>query len=112
MERLVGWAGARIHVYGLYNNGKSISDLAGDAQAVSNIEAGTQALRLYEAWIDQQIGERLSNKAGLFDLNSEIEALDAPRLFLGSPHGTDTALSPSGHDSPPRLPPTTPRPPA
>src|SRR3546814_1487611 len=43
MERLVGWAGARIHVYGLYNNGQSISDLDGDAPAVSNIEGGTPA---------------------------------------------------------------------
>jgi porin len=100
MERLVGWAGARIHVYGLYNNGKSISDLAGDAQAVSNIEAGTQALRLYEAWIDQKIGDRLSIKAGLYDLNSEFDALDAAGLFIGSPHGIGTDFAQSGQNGP------------
>src|SRR3546814_14121631 len=57
LDRLAGWTGAQLHVYGLYNNGRSISELAGDTQAVSNIEAGVRALRLYEAWIDQKIGD-------------------------------------------------------
>jgi porin len=100
MERLVGWTGAQVHVYGLYNNGKSISDLAGDTQAVSNIEAGTQALRLYEAWIDQKIGDRLSVKAGLYDLNSEFDALDAAGLFVSSPHGIGTDFAQSGRNGP------------
>ncbi|WP_077148155.1 carbohydrate porin [Sphingopyxis sp. KK2] len=100
MEKLVGWTGAQVHVYGLYNNGKSISDLAGDTQAVSNIEAGTQALRLYEAWIDQKIGDRLSVKAGLYDLNSEFDALDAAGLFVSSPHGIGTDFAQSGQNGP------------
>lgn len=100
MEKLVGWAGAQVHVYGLYNNGKSISDLAGDTQAVSNIEAGTQAFRLYEAWIDQKIGDRLSVKAGLYDLNSEFDALDAAGLFVSSPHGIGTDFAQSGQNGP------------
>lgn len=100
MEKLVGWTGAQVHVYGLYNNGKSISDLAGDTQAVSNIEAGTQAFRLYEAWIDQKIGDRLSVKAGLYDLNSEFDALDAAGLFVSSPHGIGTDFAQSGQNGP------------
>ncbi|KTE38388.1 MULTISPECIES: carbohydrate porin [unclassified Sphingopyxis] len=100
MERLVGWTGAQVHVYGLYNNGKSISDLAGDTQAASNIETGTRALRLYEAWIDQKIGERLSVKAGLYDLNSEFDALDAAGLFVSSPHGIGTDFAQSGRNGP------------
>lgn len=100
MEKLVGWTGAQVHVYGLYNNGKSISDLAGDAQAVSNIEAGTRALRLYEAWVDQKIGARLSVKAGLYDLNSEFDALDAAGLFVSSPHGIGTDFAQSGQSGP------------
>ena len=47
MERLVGWKGAQVHIYGLYNNGASISDLAGDTQASSNIETGVRAARPY-----------------------------------------------------------------
>lgn len=100
MERLVGWTGAQVHVYGLYNNGKSISDLVGDTQAVSNIEAGTRALRLYEAWIDQKIGDSLSVKAGLYDLNSEFDALDAAGLFVSSPHGIGTDFAQSGRNGP------------
>lgn len=100
MEKLVGWTGAQVHLYGLYNNGKSISGLAGDTQAVSNIEAGTQALRLYEAWIDQKIGERLSMKIGLYDLNSEFDALDAAGLFVSSPHGIGTDFAQSGQNGP------------
>lgn len=100
MERLVGWNGAQVHVYGLYNNGKSISDLVGDTQAVSNIEAGTRALRLYEAWIDQKVGDRLSVKVGLYDLNSEFDALDAAGLFVSSPHGIGTDFAQSGQNGP------------
>lgn len=100
MEKLVGWTGAQVHVYGLYNNGKSISDLVGDTQAVSNIEAGTQAIRLCEAWVDQKIGDRLSVKAGLYDLNFEFDALDAAGLFVSSPHGIGTDFAQSGRNGP------------
>jgi porin len=100
MERLVGWTGAQVHVYGLYNNGKSIGELAGDTHGVSNIEADARALRLYEAWIDQKIGDRLSVKAGLYDLNSEFDALDAAGLFVSSPHGIGTDFAQSGRNGP------------
>lgn len=100
MEQLVGWNGAQVHVYGLYNNGKSISDLVGDTQAVSNIETGTRALRLYEAWIDQKIGDHMSLRAGLYDLNSEFDALDAAGLFVSSPHGIGTDFAQSGQNGP------------
>jgi porin len=100
MEKLVGWNGAQVHVYGLYNNGKSISDLVGDTQAVSNIETGTAALRLYEAWVDQKIGDRLSLRVGLYDLNSEFDALDAAGLFVSSPNGIGTDLAQSGQSGP------------
>lgn len=100
MEQLVGWNGAQVHVYGLYNNGNSISELVGDTQAVSNIETGTSALRLYEAWIDQKLGEHVSVRAGLYDLNSEFDALDAAGLFVSSPHGIGTDFAQSGQNGP------------
>lgn len=100
MEKLVGWNGAQVHVYGLYNNGNSISDLVGDTQAVSNIEARTRALRLYEAWIDQKIGDKVSLRAGLYDLNSEFDALDAAGVFVSSSHGIGTDFAQSGQNGP------------
>ncbi|MBN8843126.1 MAG: carbohydrate porin [Sphingomonadales bacterium] len=100
LERLAGWTGAQVHVYGLYNNGRSVSDLAGDTQAVSNIETGVRALRLYEAWIDQKIGGAASLKVGLYDLNSEFDALDAAGLFVSSPNGIGTDFAQSGRNGP------------
>ena len=100
MERLIGWDGALIHVYGLYNNGKSLTNLIGDAQATSNIETGTKAARVYEAWINQEIGSSASVKVGLYDLNSEFDALDAGGLFMGSAHGIGSDIRQSGLNGP------------
>lgn len=100
MGELVGWNGAQVHVYGLYNNGKSLSDLVGDTQAISNIETGVSALRLYEAWIDQKLGDAVSVRAGLYDLNSEFDALDAAGLFVSSPNGIGTDFAQSGQNGP------------
>lgn len=100
LENLAGWNGAQLHLYGLYNNGASIGELVGDAQAVSNIETGTRAIRLYEAWIDQKIGEHVSLRAGLYDLNSEFDALEASGLFVSSSHGIGTDFSQSGQNGP------------
>src|SRR3546814_5675296 len=83
-----------------YNNGRSISDLAGDVQAVSNIETGVRALRLYEAWIDQKIGDAASIKLGLYDLNSEFDALDTAGFFVSSPNGIGTDIAQSGRNGP------------
>jgi porin len=100
LERLAGWRGAELHVYGLYNNGRSISELIGDQQAISNIESGLGAVRLYEAWISQSIGDRASIKIGLYDLNSEFDTLETSGLFVGSPHGIGTDFAQSGENGP------------
>lgn len=100
LDAVMGWRGAELHLYGLYNNGASISDLAGDSQGASNIEAGTRAARLYEAWIDQRITPALSIRAGLYDLNSEFDALEASGLFVGSAHGIGTDISQTGLNGP------------
>lgn len=100
LERVAGWTGAQLHLYGLYNNGASISELVGDTQALSNIETGVRAVRLYEAWIDQKLGDKASLLVGLYDLNSEFDALDASGLFVGSAHGIGTEFAQSGQQGP------------
>lgn len=100
LDPLVGWRGAKARAYALYNNGASINALVGDAQSVNNIEAGSQALRLYEAWVEQEIGRRASLLVGLYDLNSEFDALEASSLFVGSAHGIGTDFSQSGQNGP------------
>lgn len=101
LERLIGWSGAELHAYALYNNGASISGDVGDAFAVSNIEAdGDHDIRLYEAWIAQQISPTASVKVGIYDLNSEFDSLDVSGLFTGSAHGIGVDFSQSGANGP------------
>lgn len=100
LESLLGWRGAKAFFYGLYNNDASLGELTGDAQTISNIETGVSAVRLYEAWIEQGIGRRASIRAGLYDLNSEFDALDSSALFIGSAHGIGTDFSQSGLNGP------------
>jgi len=99
-ERVIGWRGASLFVYGLYNNGQALTgDLISDVQGVSNIETGVRAVRLYEAWVEQRFG-RASVKFGLYDLNSEFDEHVTGSLFLNSTHGVGPDLSQSGLNGP------------
>lgn len=100
LDRAVGWGGARAYAYLLYNNGKSLGELTGDAQVASNIETGTKAVRLFEAWIEQEFLEGASVRVGLYDINSEFDALDSSAMFIGSAHGIGTDISQSGENGP------------
>ena len=101
-DRALGWKGATLFVYGLYNNGRALSgDLVGDAQTVSNIETGVRAARLYEAWVEQRFaGDRVSIKVGLYDLNSEFDTSDVGSLSLLSSHGIGPEFAQSGRNGP------------
>ena len=101
-ERAVGWDGATLFLYGLYNSGRGFSrELVGDVQGASNIETEVDAARLYEAWIEQRFASgRASIKVGLFDLNSEFDVQDTGSLFVGSSHGIGPDFSQSGRNGP------------
>lgn len=101
-ERMVGWRGASISAYGLadYNAGVGVSDLAGDLQGLSNIDAGT-LVRLYELWFEQNLGdETFSLRVGLYDLNSEFDANETGGLFFNSSHGIGADFAQSGENGP------------
>lgn len=100
LDRIAGLKDTTLFLYALYNNGRSISAIAGDALAVSNIEGDAKALRLYEAWIEKQFDTGLSIKAGLYDLNSEFDSLEASALFVGSAHGIGPDISQAGRNGP------------
>ncbi len=99
-ERALGWRGARLFAYAIYNNGRSLSELVGDFQTISNIETGIRAARLFEAWIEQDVGGRGSLKAGLYNLNSEFDTTQSGGLFLLSSHGIGPDFSQSGRSGP------------
>jgi len=87
-------------VYGLYNNGGSISQDVGDLQTVSNIETGVSAARLYEAWLETPVGRVGSLRLGLYDVNSEFDVLDSAALFIHSAHGIGTDIGQTGRNGP------------
>ena len=92
--------GIQAHASLLYNNGKALTDLTGDSIAVSNIETGVQALRLYEAWLSGDVDEGTNLKLGFFDVNSEFDVLDSSGLFIGSAHGIGMDIGQTGENGP------------
>lgn len=99
-ERLVGWPGATVFLYGLGTHGGHPSAYVGDAQGVSNIEAPAK-WKLEEGWLQQNLFDnRLSFLFGRYDLNSEFYRLQSAGLFLNSSFGIGPEFSQSGADGP------------
>ncbi len=108
LDLIAGWTGEqlrfggrrRAHVHVLRNNSSVLSeDLIGDLQVVSNIDT-PDAWRLYEAWFETPLGSGGSVRMGLYDLNSEFDALETASLFLNSSHGIGAEISQSGANGP------------
>lgn len=102
-DSLIGWRGASAVLHGLANQGQTPTEWAGDAQGTSNIEAPT-SWRLYEAWVEQEIGETTTLRAGLYDVNSEFDVLPSAALFFNSSHGMGPDFSQSGENGPSTFP--------
>jgi len=99
-ERLLGWRGLTLFLNGLVTHGAHPSDLVGDAQGVSNLEAPGGG-QLYEAWFQQNLfGNRLSALVGRYDLNTEFYRLQSAALFLNSSFGVGPEFSQSGQGGP------------
>ena len=106
-EKLFNWKGGSIFIYGLGNQGKNPSKYIGDIQTIDNI-AAFNTWKIYEAWIQQYfLKGKVSILAGLYNLNSEFQALKSSSLFLNSSHGIGKAFSQSGRNGPSIFPTTT-----
>ncbi len=100
LDRLVGWGGARIFVMGLYVHGDQPSELVGDLQGVSNLEAPS-GLRLEEAWLQQNLLQNhVSILVGQYDISTEFYRLQTGSLFLNSSFGTGPEFALSGSEGP------------
>ena len=100
LETLLRWKGATAFFYVLGNNGSSPSELAGDLQTLSNLDA-PDTWKLYEGWIEQELASgRLSLKAGLYDLNSEFDVIETGSVFMNSSHGIGPDFSQTGENGP------------
>lgn len=100
LEPLLGWRGGEVFLYGLGNYGGDPSANVGDLQILDHIEA-FDTWKLYEAWFDQAFFvDKLSLRAGLYDLNSEFDVVPAAELFVNSSPGIGADLGLSGKNGP------------
>jgi len=92
-----------LHLYLLGNSGGAPTEMIGDIQATSNIEApGT--FKLYEAWWRQRhADDKIVWLVGLHDYNALFDALDTAGHFTHSSFG----ISPDISQVPPSIFPTT-----
>jgi porin len=100
LERLFGIPNDVLFAYFLWNDDSTFSDrYSGDAQVVSNIDTD-EAFRLYEFWYEHAFSDSLSLRLGLYDLNSEFDAIDTAGLFLNSSHGIGADYAQTGQNGP------------
>jgi porin len=100
LRHIVGWRGLQLFAFVLGTHGGAPSDLVGDAQGVSNLEAPTR-LRLEELWLQQNaFRNHLSVLAGRYDLNSEFYRLQSASLFANSSFGVGPEFAQSGAKGP------------
>ncbi len=102
---LLGLRGTSLQLHIQSNRGGSVSSEVGDLQCISNIEAPAE-WRLYEAWLEQQIGPRLSILAGVYDINSEFDVIPAAGDFLNGSFGFGPEYALSGDVGPSTYPAT------
>lgn len=101
LERQFGWRGARVHVSLLANGGGEPNAIAGTLQGYDNIEVGSQGVRLYEAWIEQDLADGAASVlAGLYDVNSEFYVTEASDLLIAPPFGIGSELAATGPNGP------------
>lgn len=97
---LAGWRGARAHVHVLNNLGARTNDAAGALEGVDNIEVSRAALRLFEAWLEQDFGRGSSLRAGMIDLNAEFNASDVSDVLIAPPFGITSEFAATGPAGP------------
>ncbi|MBB3859646.1 porin [Novosphingobium hassiacum] len=97
---LIGWNGAKAYAHVLDNRGARPNDAAMTLQGVDNIEVPDAGLRLFEAWVEQDLGKGASLLIGLYDLNSEFYANDAAGVLLAPPFGIGSELAATGPNGP------------
>jgi porin len=103
-EKLIGWDGGTVFLYGLGLYGGSISE-GTDAQGADNISA-QNTWKLFEAWYQQNLfQERFSLFAGLYDVTSEFDVISsASEVFVNSSFGTNPTNALSGKNGPSTFP--------
>lgn len=97
---LAGWKGAKAHVHVLNNLGARPNDAAGTLEGIDNIEVSRAALRLFEAWVEAELGKGASLRAGLIDLNAEFNASEVSDQLIAPPFGITSEFAATGPNGP------------
>jgi porin len=94
------WRGTSAFVDVRNIHGGHVSELAGDAQGVSNVD-GPDGSAVHELWIQRNFQwSGVSLLGGIYDLNSEFDRLQAAGLFLNSSFGVTPEFAESGTTGP------------
>ncbi|MDZ4692276.1 carbohydrate porin [Terricaulis sp.] len=100
MAALAGWReGTIVFAHVLSNSGDTPNDAAQTLQGIDNIEVSRQAIRLYEFWVETNIGA-LNARAGLYDVNSEFYSNEAAGLLIAPAFGIGSELAATGPNGP------------
>jgi porin len=100
LAELAGWHGARAHATVLGDFGGTPNDDIATLQGVDNIEVSRHRVRLFEAWLEQDLGHGAGLRAGLYDLNAEFYANDSAGLLLAPAFGIGSELAATGPNGP------------
>lgn len=100
LDQWLGWTGGSVHIDVLNNMGGIPNNGSATLQGVDNIEVSTHRLRLFEAWIEQQLGERTTVRAGLYDLNSEFYTNETAALLIAPAFGIGSEVAATGPNGP------------
>jgi len=94
------WRGTSAFVDVRNIHGGHVSELAGDAQGVGNVD-GPDGSAVHELWIQHNFQwSGVSLLGGIYDLNSEFDRLQAAGLFLNSSFGVTPEFAESGTTGP------------
>ena len=94
------WRGTSAFLDARNIHGGHLSELAGDAQGVSNVD-GPDGSAIHELWIQHNFRwSGVSLLGGVYDLNSEFDRVQAAGLFLNSSFGVTPEFAESGATGP------------
>jgi porin len=100
LELLAGLKAASVYLSGIGIKGVPFLENTGAIQGISNI-AGLNQLKLYEAWIEQNLFDNnFSILFGLYDLNSEFDVRESSIYFINPSFGIGFDFSQSGVNGP------------
>jgi len=100
LAALIGWHGAKAHVHILDNRGARPNDAIGTLQGINNIEVTKAGLRLFKAFVEQELGGGSTLLVGLYDLNSEFYTNAAASLLIAPAFGIGSELASTGPNGP------------